>query len=221
MTAKTKKNAGMKKRGSKRPPPEPHNATRGKPTPGRLDPEQRKTFFEALNRPIPLRYACDLANIPRRTIYDWIERGTKPDATAVYREFAEEVARAQGLGVASLAEEARTQAAGDYRAMHWYLSRMAPDDFGDPGKRTSADVDRRKAELELRESEARVRLAEAKAAAAEKLSASGSGGAMLVGLAALLEGGALSTGARAEVEALIAAQGAVVLESADLTTAER
>lgn len=166
MTAKrqTTKKRSPAKRTAQRTSSTSHNPTRGKLTPGRLTPEQREHFFELLRRPIPLRYACDLAKIPRRTVYDWIERGSSEKATKVYRDFAAEVAEAQGSGLGELAGLVHKHALEDHRAATWYLSRMAPEEFGDPGKRATLAHERALHEQELRRSRALADMAEAKAA---------------------------------------------------------
>ena len=181
-----------------------------------MPPEQRERFFGYLRAPIPLRYACALAGLVRKTVYDWIDRGSAPDATEVYRTFALEVAAAQDIGIGELAETMRLHAAQDYRAGSWYLSRMAPDAFGDPGKRQTADIDRRMAEAGLREAEAKAQMAEAKAAAVAKLAGTGQG-AFFLGLEELLDADDVSPALKAELERVLAAREARVLVAKDLS----
>lgn len=173
-------------------------ATRGGPK--QIPPEVRKRFLDALRKGVPVRHACALAGLARKSVYRWIERGGR-GTTGQYREFAEEVAQAREEAVGTLVEDIRGHAEADHRAAKWMLSRMDPDSWGEPGKRQALEHEQQMQEIERRKADADARLAEAKAAVAEAVANDEDGrGWLVVGMAALMDHPDMPASLRAQLD---------------------
>lgn len=101
-----------------------------------ITPTQRKEMLEAIRLGLPKDRAARLVGIPRRTFFDWIQKGSAPDAPAGYRKFVDEV------DLALIQFEHRQlvyidKASADYwQAAMTNLERKFPDRYG---KRTRID----------------------------------------------------------------------------------
>lgn len=83
---------------------------------------------------VPIRHAAMAVGVGESTIHSWLARGDQAKS-GIYRDFLEAVTRAKAESVATLAARVSQAAATDWRAAAWLLSRRAPEEFIDPGKR--------------------------------------------------------------------------------------
>lgn len=97
---------------------------------------QRKKLLDTIRLGVNKDDAAKLAGIPRRTFFEWLEKGKQPDAPAGYRKFFEDVEVAliqveqKRLGVIDRAS------AEEWQAAAWLLERKFPDRYG---RRTRLD----------------------------------------------------------------------------------
>jgi hypothetical protein len=82
-----------------------------------------------------LSHAAPACGIDRRTVYGWLEVG-RMDAAAgkadtIHAVFVRAIEKARGKAMVQATKEVRLAGRKDWRASAWYLSRVAPDLFGE------------------------------------------------------------------------------------------
>ena len=121
--------------------------------PAKLNASTHATIVRAVEAGTPIKYAAAYAGVSEATVYRWLQRGAEPTAASEYREFCEEVQRAQARSVTRLVAQVAEQ---DWRAAAWLLIRRAPEDFVSPERR--GDLTRTAADGEVGQLEAQRRL---------------------------------------------------------------
>lgn len=110
-----------------------------KPGPkGKFTPERTDAIIKAIQEGCPHETAAAAAGIATSTFYAWIEKG-EGFQTGIYREFADNVRRAEALAEAErISRIDRAGKEGDWKADAWYLERRYPERWG--RKHFSADL---------------------------------------------------------------------------------
>jgi len=76
-------------------------------------------------------HAAAAAGISERTMKNWMARGTKENAAEPYREFAEDVLKAENAAICTAVMNIQEAAQDDWRASAWFASKKAPEQWGD------------------------------------------------------------------------------------------
>lgn len=100
----------------------------------RLTPALRQRILEMILQGVPLTTTAIANGIPKRTFFDWLEKGRADDAVDPYRTFAEEVVAAQETWAARTVQTINAAAAKDWRAGMTLLERQRPLEWGDPNR---------------------------------------------------------------------------------------
>lgn len=148
---------------------------RGRPTD--LTPEIQEALCAAIDKGVPIRYACALAEVGVSTFYGWIEKGERDEKsgeTSAYSDFANAVTRARARKTERLLVKLEKYAnetnfvtgMHDLKGLIWLLERTEQQDFaprqkteisgpnGGPVQMSLADVVRLAAETDEKESKA-------------------------------------------------------------------
>jgi hypothetical protein len=100
-------------------------------SPGRppsLTAEVQRQLLALVRGGIPVRAACRLLAVPRRTYYD-----------APYRELREQVEQARGQGEVALVLRIARESTTRWQSAAWLLERIAPERYGRLGDRPATD----------------------------------------------------------------------------------
>ena len=106
----------------------------------RLTPALRSRILEMILEGVPLTTASIANGIPKRTFFDWLEKGRAEDAIEPYRTFAAEVVEAQERWAASTVRQINAATAKDWRAGMTLLERQRPSEWGDPNRAGAVTV---------------------------------------------------------------------------------
>ena len=113
------------------------NAGKGRPT--KCTPEVQAIIRDGVALGMPVKYACDLANVDQSTFYRWMERAEKGEKP--YSDFREllKTAEAQFMQVhlANVAAAGETQ----WQASMTMLERRFPNDFSRMERRAHTGPD--------------------------------------------------------------------------------
>ena len=134
--------------------------SKGKP--GRrtkLTAERHTQIVDDVAAGVPVKYASARAGVSDATVWRWIQRG-RGEPGSVYERFADAIDVAQAQSVAALVAQVSEAAAKDWRAASWLLTRRAPDEFIDPGKRAELVAAEARAEVAKAEASRRVQYIE-------------------------------------------------------------
>lgn len=81
------------------------------------------------------KHAAEVAGVDERTVKEWMRKGQRPDARDPYKSFAAAVIRAEAKAISDGVKEiAAARKKGDTRATQWFLSRKAPNEWGDKAR---------------------------------------------------------------------------------------
>ena len=97
--------------------------------PTKLTPELQGSFLDGLALGLTHKLAAQRAGLGESTFYQWIAKG-KEASSGLYRDFADEVMRAEGEAAGRLLGQITLHASADWRAAAWILERRHPDDYG-------------------------------------------------------------------------------------------
>jgi len=104
---------------------------------------------------VPVKYASAKAGVTDATVWRWIQRG-RAEERGIYAEFAAAMEQAQAESISALVAQVTVAAQKDWRAASWLLTRRAPDQFMDPGKRAELAAAEARAEVARAEADRRV-----------------------------------------------------------------
>jgi hypothetical protein len=121
----------------------------------KLTPERRKQIVSAVAAGVPVKYASAKAGVTDATVWRWIQRG-RAEERGIYAEFAAAMEQAQAESISALVAQVTVAAQKDWRAASWLLTRRAPDQFMDPGKRAELAAAEARAEVARAEADRRV-----------------------------------------------------------------
>lgn len=108
--------------------------------PEAIDLATAERLARLLERGVAIEQAAAAVGIPRRTIYNWLERAGEVGAPEVYVQFAERIEQARSKCEADLVETIADEAREDWRAAAWLLERLAPERFARPSVRPPASA---------------------------------------------------------------------------------
>lgn len=129
-------------------------------------PKNRKVILEHIRKGLPMKYAALMAGVGERTVYQWLSKAAdKP--RSVYAQFAQDLEHARAESVAALVARVAEAGETDWRAASWLLTRRAPAEFMDPGKRAELAAAQARAEVARAEADRKVRYIEQRAALLE------------------------------------------------------
>lgn len=94
--------------------------------PSKLTPEVKRRLLDAIRAGNYYEPACRFAGIGLSTFYRWMERGEEAK-TGQYREFREEVLRAESEAEARMVAQWQAQIPQDWRAARDFLARRYPN----------------------------------------------------------------------------------------------
>ena len=97
--------------------------------PTKLTKALQESLIEGLSIGLTHKLAAQRAGVGESTFYQWMAKG-KEARSGQYREFADEVMRAEATGASRLLGQITIQASADWRAAAWILERRHPDDYG-------------------------------------------------------------------------------------------
>ena len=103
--------------------------------PTSIDEKKLDRLVRLLESGATIEAAAAAAGIPRRTIYNWLERAEEVGAPDVYVDFAERIEQARSKCEADLVETIAAEAKEDWRAAAWLLERIASDRYARPSVR--------------------------------------------------------------------------------------
>ena len=99
---------------------------------------------------VPLTTASIANGIPKRTFFEWLEKGRADDAVEPYRTFAWEVTQAQETWAARTVQQISAATAKDWRAGMTLLERQRPAEWADPhraGTTVNVNIDAERRDL--------------------------------------------------------------------------
>ena len=115
---------------------------------------------------LPIKYAALMAGVDECTVYRWARRG-REQTRGIYCQFRKDLERAQAESVAALVAKVAEAGQTDWRAASWLLTRRAPAEFMDPGKRAELMAAEARAEVARAEADRKVRYIEQRTALLE------------------------------------------------------
>jgi transposase-like protein len=127
--------------------------------PTKLTPEVQKRITDAISTGVPREAAAAAAGIGETTLYRWLQLGQ--EGKAPYREFWEDLTRADYEYEAALVRQANRHAITDSRMCQWLLARKFPQRWGDVVKHEVRFAGMTDLELDAYLAEAERALAEA------------------------------------------------------------
>lgn len=125
-------------------------------------PARRKEILAHVRSGLPVKYAALLAGVDERSVYRWLAKG-REQKRGIFRQFFHDLERAQSESVAQLVSQVAEAGRKDWRAATWLLTRRAPAEFMDPGKRAELMAAQARAEVARAEADQRVRYIEHRA----------------------------------------------------------
>ena len=136
----------------------------GRPT--KCTPDRRKTILMHVRNGLPMKHAALMAGVGERTVYQWLSKAAD-QPRSVYAQFAQDLERAHAESVVALVARVAEAGQTDWRAATWLLTRRAPAEFMDPGKRAELAAAQARAEVARAEADRKVRYIEQRAALLE------------------------------------------------------
>jgi hypothetical protein len=94
--------------------------------PTELTPETQQILCDALSE-LPIKHACDVAEIGVRTYYDWIKRGDAGEEP--YASFRKLARKKRAEFVRNELADIREAGERDWKAKAWYLERVHAKEF--------------------------------------------------------------------------------------------
>jgi len=125
-------------------------------------PARRKAIVDFVRQGIPISCAAACVGIDPATVSRWLAKG-REQRRGIYRNFCNDVTRAEAESVAELVSRVADAGIKDWRAATWLLTRRAPAEFMDPGKRAELMAAQARAEVARAEADQRVRYIEHRA----------------------------------------------------------
>lgn len=101
--------------------------------PSKLTPEVKKRLIDAVKAGNYFEAACRFAGISLSTFYRWIERGQR-SRSGEFREFWEELTRAEAEAEARMVAQWQAQIPQDWRAARDFLARRFPERWASKDK---------------------------------------------------------------------------------------
>jgi hypothetical protein len=95
-----------------------------------LTPEVRETIIQAISAGNYLETAAAYAGVGTSTLHQWLKKGQDPNSHPIYREFAEDVARARAAAEARMVAIVQRAALEEWQAAAWYLERSHHQRWG-------------------------------------------------------------------------------------------
>lgn len=89
----------------------------------------RTTIIEAIRTGNTLTHAAGLAGVSRAVVYQWLARGVDAPAGSAYRQFSEDVEKANAEAASRLVAIVSEAAIDDWRAAMTLLERRFPDEY--------------------------------------------------------------------------------------------
>lgn len=98
----------------------------------KLTHQRQENIAQMLEQGQSVAAACRCNDISQKTFYQWLDRGDDQEE-GIYSEFSKRVARARGVGEASLVDELIEQCRenGDTRTMLSIIKSRYPESWGD------------------------------------------------------------------------------------------
>ena len=125
-------------------------------------PARRKAIVELIRKGVPISHAAVATGVSHTAVYEWLAKG-RAGGRSIYREFNESVKRAEAESVVELVGRVAEAGRKDWRAVTWLLTRRAPAEFMDPGKRAELMAAQARAEVARAEADQRVKYIEHRA----------------------------------------------------------
>lgn len=101
--------------------------------PSKLTPEVKKRLIDAIKAGNYIEPACRFAGIAPATFYRWMERGARA-SSGEFREFWEELTRAEAEAEARMVAQWQAQIPQDWRAARDFLARRFPERWASKDK---------------------------------------------------------------------------------------
>jgi len=134
--------------------------------PSKCTPARRKAILGHVRNGLPMKHAALMAGVDECTVYRWLQRG-REQKRGIYCDFCKDLERAHAESVAALVARVAEAGETDWRAASWLLTRRAPAEFMDPGKRAELAAAQARAEVARAEADQRVRYIEQRTALLE------------------------------------------------------
>ena len=128
----------------------------------KLTPDVVEALTSAVRAGLPIKHAALRAGVSDRSVFSWLQRGRECKG-GKHADFLRAMERAQADSVAILVAKVAQAADTDWRAASWLLTRRAPAEFMDPGKRAELMAAEARAQVAQAEAGQRVRYIEARA----------------------------------------------------------
>ena len=112
--------------------------TRGPGRPTKLTPATQAKILESIRAGLTHKLACMRVGVNDSTFYRWLQEGSQA-RSGRYKDFHDEVMRANADSAEVLLNQIRIKAYEDWRAAAFILERRFPDDYGKRTELTGKD----------------------------------------------------------------------------------